>query len=124
MMKYVVAVIAIVLVAVLVWYFTRKPRASAVPLAPSYDGAIKDYVGGRTLLVAVHAPWASVWPATADALSNVDRSQYDLKLVDADQNKALVQELDVKIVPTVIVYRDGREVARLPNMMSLDQLPK
>jgi hypothetical protein len=95
----------------------------AAAVTSTYDGPIEQYKGGKTLLVAVHARWASVWPMTADALSKVDRGRYDVKLIDADRNKRLVQDLGVKIIPTVIVYRDGREVARLPNMMSLDQLP-
>jgi hypothetical protein len=118
-MKYVLIALALIAVAVIVWFLTRKPRESAVAVTPSYDGPVDQYSGGKTLLVAVHARWASVWPATADALSKVDRAKYDVKLVDADQNK----DLGVRIIPTVIVYRDGKEVTRLPNMMSVDQLP-
>ena len=102
---------------------TRKPGESAVAVTPTYDGPIDQYQGGKTLLVAVHARWASVWPATADALSKVDHAKYDVKLIDADENKQAVQDLGVKIIPTVIVFRDGQEITRLPNMMSLDQLP-
>ena len=122
-MKYVLIALALVVVVVVVWIVTRKPRESAVVVTPTYDGSIDQYSGGKTLLVAVHARWASVWPATADALSKVDLAKYDIKLVDADQNKQAVHDLGVKIIPTVIVYRDGKEVTRLPNMMSLDQLP-
>jgi thioredoxin-like negative regulator of GroEL len=122
-MKYVLIALALVVVAVIVWFATRKPRESAVAVTPTYDGPIEQYSGGKTLLVAVHARWASVWPATADALSKVDRAKYDIKLIDADQNKQVVQDLAVKIIPTVLVYRDGKEVTRLSNMMSLDQLP-
>ncbi|HEV2293071.1 MAG TPA: hypothetical protein VGR35_04395 [Tepidisphaeraceae bacterium] len=49
-----------------------------------------------------------MWPATADALSKVDSAKYDIKLIDADQNKQAVHDLGVQIIPTVIVYR-GRE---------------
>jgi thioredoxin-like negative regulator of GroEL len=122
-MKYILIALALVVVAVIVWFVTRKPSESAVAVTPTYDGPIEQYSGGKTLLVALHARWASVWPATADALSKVDRAKYDIKLIDADQNKQAVQDLGVKIIPTVIVYRDGKEVTRLPNMMSLDQLP-
>jgi thioredoxin-like negative regulator of GroEL len=120
-MKYVFAVAILLAIAALVWVLTRKPRVKTV--VPTYDGPVDQYSGGKTLVVAVHARWASVWAATADALSRADRSKYDIKLIDADRNAQAVQELGVRIVPTVIVYRDGKEVARLPNMTSLDQLP-
>jgi hypothetical protein len=122
-MKYALLILAVLTIALIIWLMTRKPRESTVAITPTYDGPIDQYTGSKTLLVAVHARWASVWPATADALSKIDRTKYDLKLIDADQNKQTVHDLAVKIIPTVIVYRDGKELTRLPNMMSLDQLP-
>lgn len=122
-MKYAFIAVTLIAIAVLAWFFTRKPRESAVAVVATYNGPIDQYKGGKVLLVAIHARWASVWPATADALSKADPAKYDIKLIDADQNKQAVHDLDVKIIPTVIVCRDGKEVARLPNMMSVDQLP-
>lgn len=122
-MRYVFIAIALVMVAVLAWYFTRKPSEPVATVVPTFDGPIEQYNGGKTLLVAVHADWASVWRATAEALSKVDRERYDIKLIDADHNRQMVRDMGVTMVPMVIVFRDGKEVARLPNMMSLDQLP-
>jgi hypothetical protein len=120
-MKYVHTVIAlIVVVASSGWSCTRKPREPAVVLAATYDGRIDEYKGGKTLLVAVHTPRARGWPETAAALSKVDRARYDLKLVDAERDKQAVQDLDVRTIPTVIVFRDGREVTRWPNLTSFD----
>jgi hypothetical protein len=79
--------------------------------------------GGKTLVVAVHAPWASVWRATAEALAKADPAVYDIMLIDADRDKQAVRDLGVDIIPTVIVYKDGPEIGRRPNLMSLDQLP-
>ena len=122
-MKFVLIALAVIVVVLTVWFLTRKPRQAAVAITATYDGPIEQYSGGKTLLVAVHAPWASVWPATADALSKLDLARYDIKLIDADHDKQKVRELAVTIIPTVLVFRDGREIARLPNMISLDQLP-
>ena len=122
-MRYLVILLALLAIIVLAYLFLRKPDRSAVAVEATYDGPIEQYTGGKTLLVAVYAPWASVWPATAEALSEVDPAEYDITLIDADQDKQAVADLAVEIVPTVIVYRENREIARLPNMMSLDQLP-
>jgi hypothetical protein len=122
-MKIALIVVGIVAVAAIIWFLARRPRELAVELSPTYDGPIDQYRGGKTLLVAVHAPWASVWRATAGALTKVDRALYDIKLIDADRDKQTVRDLGVDIIPTVIVYKNGHEVARRPNMMSIDQLP-
>jgi thioredoxin-like negative regulator of GroEL len=89
----------------------------------SYGGVIEDYQGEKTLLVVVKAKWASVWRATGDVLSGLDRAEYDFVIIDADDNPDKVRELGVTIIPTVIVYQDNKEVTRLPNMMSAEQLP-
>jgi hypothetical protein len=123
LMKIALIVGGLLAVVAIIWYLARRPRESAVALSPSYDGPIDQYHGGKTLLVAVHAPWASVWRATAEALAKADPARYDIKLINADRDKQAVRALGVDIIPTVIVYKDGHEVARRPNMMSIDQLP-
>ena len=122
-MKYALIGAGLALAAVLIWSLVRRPKPPTAALVATYDGPIERYHGGKTLLVAVHAPWASVWRATAEALAKADPAVYDLKLIDADRDKQAVRDLQVEVIPTVIVVRDGREVARRPNLMSLDQLP-
>ncbi|MDR3633548.1 MAG: thioredoxin family protein [Isosphaeraceae bacterium] len=122
-MKYALIAIAILAAAGVAWYLTRKPPSPMIVIRPTYDGPISQYQGGKTLLVAVYAPWASVWRATSEALAGVDHSRYDLAMIDADRDRQAVRDLGVEIIPTVLVFREGKEIARLPNMMSLDQLP-
>lgn len=122
-MKSVLIIVGLIAAVAVVWYLARRRGESAVALLPTYEGAIDHYRGGKILLVAVHASWAPVWRVTAEALTKADPVLYDLKLIDADRDKQAVRDLGVDIVPTVIVYKDGHEVGRCPNMMSLDQLP-
>lgn len=74
------------------------------------------------MLVAVKARWASVWQATGEVLANVDPEEFDIKIIDVDSDRQAAYQLGVEIIPTVIVYNDGKEVARLPNLMNSDQL--
>lgn len=121
-MIYVIEALILLAVIVIAWLATRgKGRVVPLPTA-TYDGLIEQYQGGKTLLVAVYAPWASVWQVTADVLSKIDRSTYDLKLVNVDHKHPVVEQMGVDIIPTVIAYRAGREIVRLPNLMSLEQL--
>lgn len=122
-MKWILIAIGLIVAGALAWYFMRGQRSSPVKLASTYEGQIDQYHGGKTLLVAVHAQWAPVSRATMEALAKVDPVLYDIKLIDADTEPQAVRDLGVDIVPTVIVYKDGKQIAKLPNMMSPAQLP-
>lgn len=122
MMLYVIEAVVLLVVVAIAWRLTLgKSRVIPLPTA-TYDGPIEQYHGGKTLLVAIYAPWASVWQVTADVLSKIDPAQYDLKLINADGNRPVVDQMGVVIIPTVIAYREGREIVRIPNLMSLEQL--
>ncbi len=122
MMIYVIEAVVLLAVIVIAWRLTLgKPRVIPLPTA-TYDGPTEQYQGGKTLLVAVYAPWASVWQVTADVLSKIDHGRYDLKLINVDGQHAVAEQMGVSIIPTVIAYRDGQEIVRIPNLMSLEQL--
>jgi thioredoxin-like negative regulator of GroEL len=122
MLIYVVEAIGLLVIVAIAWWITMgKDRAVPLPMA-TYDGPIDQYHGGKMLLVTVYAPWASVWQVTAEVLSKIDRARYDLKLINVDHNRPLIQQMGVDIIPTVIAYRDGKELVRIPNLMSMDQL--
>lgn len=122
MLLYVIEAVVLLVVVVIAWMLTMgKGRTVPLPTA-TYDGPIDQYQGGKTLLVAVYAPWASVWQVTADVLSKIDPSVYDLKLINVDHKHPVAEQMKVDIIPTVIAYRDGKELVRIPNLMSLEQL--
>ena len=121
-MKYLLIAVALLVVGLIAFVMTRKPEPITEVVA-TYDGNPEEYNGNKTLLVAVHAKWASVWRATAEVLANLDTEQYDIKLLNADEDRDAVKALGVDIIPTVIVFKDGAEIARLPNMMNANQLP-
>lgn len=81
-MRGVLIVIGVVAIIAVVWSFARRPRAAPAGLSPTYEGAIDQYRGGKTLLVAVHAPGASVSRTTAEALAKADPAVYDIALID------------------------------------------
>ncbi len=121
-MKYLLICVALVMLAWVIYALSRKSEPITEVIA-TYDGRPEDYNGNKTLLVAVHAKWASVWRVTAEVLANLDTKKYDIMLINADNDSAAVKKLGVDIIPTVIVFKDGSEVTRLPNMMNVDQLP-
>lgn len=121
-MKYILIVAGLFALGLIVFTLTRKSE-SIPKVNATYNGLPEDHRGEKTLLVAVHAKWASVWLVTAGVLANLDSDKYDIMLINADDSHDAVKSLGVEIIPTVIVYQHGKEIARLPNMMNADQLP-
>ncbi len=114
-----IALLALVAIA----YFAFRSKEPHLTLVSTYTGLPEDHKGGKTLLVAIKAKWASVWRVTGEVLANVDPNKYDITIIDVDSEPERARGYAVTIVPTVVVYRDGKEVSRLPNLMSADQLP-
>jgi len=120
-MKTALVFLGIAVLVALAWAITR--RSTYQPSIPStYSGDPFAYDGDKTLVVAVYAPWASVWKVTESELAKLDLSKHDLRLVSADSERELSKRLGTKIVPTVFVFRDGQVVQMLPNMMRLQDL--
>ena len=65
--------------------------------------------------VQFHAPWCGPCKAIAPAVSRLENEyagRVAVRRVDVDQDEDLAQALGVRGVPTVVVLRDGREMAR------------
>lgn len=79
----------------------------------------------RPVVVDVWATWCIPCRQMTPALDRV-RDEFagrvDVRKLDADSNPELVRELGVMGVPTMIVYRQGREVARRVGAQSEDRL--
>ena len=122
-MKQILIVLGIVVLAAVLWMVMRKPSYEP-SIKSTYDGDPFAYGGSKILVVAVYAPWASVWTAATEAeLAKLDLEKYDLRLVSADDERELSKRLGAKIVPTVFVFRDGKAAESYPNLMRIDELP-
>ena len=121
-MKPILIILGIIVLAAFLWIITRD--SSYQPsLQSTYDGDPFAYDGNKTLVVAVYAPWASVWKVTESELAKLNLQRYDLRLVSADSERELARRLGTNIVPTVFVFRDGKTLQSFPNLMRIDELP-
>lgn len=120
-MKPLLIVAAVGILLAVGWLLIRRPKYEPT-IESTYQGEPMEYQGEKTLIVAVYAPWAGVWNVTEAELAKLDKTRYDLALISADNEKERVRSLQVEIVPTVLVIRDGKILKRLPNLMSLDQI--
>lgn len=67
---------------------------------------------GDTVLVDVWATWCGPCKRMAPILEEVDGMLSDVTVVKVDADKNPISELSVVGVPTLILYRDGKEVKR------------
>ena len=75
-------------------------------------------------LVDIYASWCGPCKQISpiiDELAN-EATDYSVFKVDADENKAILQETGVRSIPTILVYKDGEIVDRHVGMASKEQL--
>lgn len=68
------------------------------------------------VLVVVSADWCLAcqqYRPTLEKLAVAERGQLVIAVVDADRNRSLCRQHRVRALPTTMLFRQGREVARL-----------
>lgn len=75
-----------------------------------------DLKSGKSIVVAVHAPWCSTCRAQApvlkEELSKKEFQNITALYVDFDSQKEVLKKLGVRRQSTLIVFKDGKEVGR------------
>ena len=120
-MKIAIAIGVICVVVVIAFLVLRKPKPVDRSFA-TYTGEISDYRGGKKLVVAFTASWASVWVATVPELRKLDTQKFDLCIVDASVDRDEVRRFGITFLPTVALVEDGKITKRVQNLTSIDQL--
>lgn len=120
-MKIAIITIVVVLVASVVYLVIRKPKAIDKSLA-TYTGPVVEYAGEKKLIVAFAASWASVWIVTEQELGKLDRSKFDLCILDQAYDQDEIRSFGITFLPTVALIEDGKIIKREQNLMSIDQL--
>ena len=111
----------LVLLAFLVFLFTRKPKAVDKSLA-TYTGKIEDYRGDKKLVVVFTASWASVWKVTVEELRKLDFARFDLRIIDDSTDRPEIKRHGITLLPTVALVESGRVTKTIPNLTSIDQI--
>ncbi len=89
------------------------------PTKDEFEEIIKT---GRTL-VDFWAPWCGPCRAQAPIAEELERTT-DVKLIkiDVDEVPDLTFEYDVSSIPTLVLFENGKQLARLVGLTSLDEL--
>ena len=83
---------------------------------------------GKSILVVVHAPWCPTCRAQApiinELLSENEFKEINALRVDFDSQKDILKKLNVSKQSTLILFKDGKEVARSTGDTSLWNIEK
>lgn len=91
--------------------------ASFAESSPYNDAKFEaDLKSGKSIVVAVHAPWCSTCRAQApvlkEELAKKEFQNITALYVDFDSQKEVLKKLGVRRQSTLIVFKDGKEVGR------------
>lgn len=80
---------------------------------------------GEVVLVDFFATWCmpcKMLSPVVDEISEESDGSYDVYKCDIDENEALCMEFSVVSVPTLIIFKDGKEVDRLVGVRSKQEI--
>ena len=74
------------------------------------------------VLVDFWAPWCGPCRAQAAILDKLDADKVKVCKVNTDENPALSQRFKISSIPTLVVFKDGKESGTGVGLHSLEQL--
>ena len=79
------------------------------------------------VVVDFWAPWCapcrSMAPSFADA-ANLMAHQYRFVKVDTEQSQSIAAKFNIRSIPTIVIFKSGREVARQSGAMNTNGIVK
>jgi thioredoxin len=110
------------------WKSEKKPfDATANVVQLTIDQYYASLKSNKPVLVDFGAEWCPPcrkMQPVLDALQNEMKDKFKLVKVDGGINTAVMQQLDVSILPTFIVYKNGKEIWRKQGVVEKDELKK
>ena len=84
-----------------------------------------DFVKKDLVLIDFFAEWCMpcvMMAPVIDELSHVFKGKIDFGKINVDDNQNLAQKFDVMSIPTLIVFKEGKEVQRITGALQQEQL--
>lgn len=120
MVWYILGGLAIVLVGFLVYSYSKMKNIKEVPPSKKIktlnNKNYKTVIRNGTVLVDFWAPWCAPCKMIAPSLNEIaeeESNRVTIAKVNVDQNKALAEKYQIRNIPTLIVFKNGKEEKRI-----------
>ncbi len=114
-----IAVVLAVLIGLITYNYFRmknaKPIANSKQIKVLSNKNFKAATKKGVVLVDFWAPWCAPCKIIAPILNDIADSQTDFMVakVNVDHNQQLAQKFKVRNIPTMLVFKDGKEARRI-----------
>ncbi len=80
----------------------------------------------KLFLLDIFATWCAPCQMLGEEFEKLAKTNnsFDIVKIDADENNALAASLGVRVLPTMFVFKDGKQIDRVEGFMTANQLEK
>jgi len=124
MLLYIGGGIAVLFIAYLIYGFKKMKNLENVPPSSKIkilnNKNFKTVVKKGTVLVDFWAPWCGPCKMIAPTLNEIaeENNSFTIAKVNVDQQQQLAQKYNIRNIPTMIVFKDGKEYKRITGVKS------
>jgi len=88
------------------------------------DSNYKEFISTGVALIDIWAPWCGPCKIVGPIIDSLSNEYDNVKIgkLNADENSETPQQLGVRSIPTILIYKDGEIVERHVGGASKDQL--
>ncbi|MEN8157654.1 MAG: thioredoxin [Bacteroidota bacterium] len=117
---YIIGGVVLVLVGLLAYSYSKMKNVKDVPPSKKIrvlnNKNYKTVIRNGTVLVDFWAPWCAPCKMIAPTLNEIAEEESDrvtIAKVNVDQNQQLAQKYQIRNIPTLIVFKNGKEEKRI-----------
>ena len=104
------------------FYFCQTKGSRSLPLLFSPLPKHDDIKAEKPVLVDFWATWCGPCRRQAPVVEELAEAGYEVGKVDVDKEPSLAQQYKIMSIPTLLVFKEGKETARFVGLTSKTEL--